>query len=163
MSIRDRRFSPRANAPGPGVKVMMDRIAELTQERTRMAREMEVLHRDVQSLRRDKTTLLTSLRNASKHKRDMAALSVQSQAEREETGKLVENISRALQAEIGSLEVELSKRPTETCVACTVGPRQIAYVPCGHFVLCATCANRWGSCCPVCKASASTTVKIFSS
>lgn len=162
-SARDRRFSPRTNDPGPGIKSMMDRIVDLTAEKTRMAREMELLHRDVQSLRRDKTSLLTSLRNASKDKRSMALQSAHSHAEREEAEKLTENISRALQAEINGLEAELSKRPTETCVACTERPRQMAYVPCGHFVLCATCAKRWGSCCPVCKAEATTSVRIFRS
>ena len=158
---RDRRFSPRANDPSPSVKVMMDRIVDLTQEKTRMANDLEAMRRDVMSLRRDKSSLLTNLRRSSRDRRGMAAVSATSQADKEQTGRLVEDISNALQAEIRDLENELSRRPAETCVACMERPREIAYIPCGHFVVCTACANKWESCCPVCKARATSTVKIF--
>ena len=161
-SDRERRFSPRANDPGPGIKIMMDRIVDLTQEKTRMATQMEAMRRDVMSLRHEKSSLLTTIKNASRDRR-VAASTSNSRSDANETVKLVESISSALQAEIDALEKELSGRPTATCVACMERPRQIAYIPCGHFVVCRTCADRWRSCCPVCKADASSTVSIYNS
>lgn len=139
---------------------MMDRIVDLTEEKTRMAKDMEAMRQDVMSLRREKSTLLTNLRSASRDCGKKAARSVHSRAE-DQTGRLVEDVSSALQAEIRDLENELSRRPKETCVACMERPRQIAYIPCGHFVVCMSCANKWESRCPVCKARATGTVKIF--
>ena len=142
--------------------MMMDRIVDLTQEKTRMADQMEAMRRDVISLRQEKSSLLTNLRNASRNRR-MAARTSSPRSDEKETAKVVETISNALQAEIDALEGELSKRPTVTCVACMERPRQIAYIPCGHFVVCRPCADKWKNCCPVCKADATSTVKIYNS
>ena len=88
--------------------MMMDRIVDLTQEKTRMADQMEAMRRDVISLRQEKSSLLTNLRNASRNRR-MAARTSSPRSDEKETAKVVETISNALQAEIDALEGELSK------------------------------------------------------
>lgn len=57
-----------------------------------------------------------------------------------------------------------------TCVVCLVAPRTHAYVPCGHFCVCFSCAKEQAkqrsnatshSSCPVCKQLSSRVMRIF--
>jgi hypothetical protein len=50
---------------------------------------------------------------------------------------------------------------TNDCVVCLDEPKTRAFVPCGHQCICDDCATKLNQC-PICKANATSTVKIYS-
>lgn len=48
-----------------------------------------------------------------------------------------------------------------TCVVCMTRPRTMAYLPCGHFVVCGKCANACASKCVMCNEVSAKMVQIF--
>lgn len=50
------------------------------------------------------------------------------------------------------------------CVVCTIRPREVAIIPCGHMCLCSTCAEdeRLDDSCPMCRTNISSTQRIYS-
>lgn len=70
----------------------------------------------------------------------------------------VENLQqtqvRVLQTEQTYLKADL------TCVLCRKKPREVTFLPCGHFALCAACSESLNTC-PVCNKQALAEVKTF--
>ncbi len=47
------------------------------------------------------------------------------------------------------------------CLVCYNKPRDTVYTPCGHFVSCATCANKMGPRCPMCRRVYASRIKVY--
>ena len=51
--------------------------------------------------------------------------------------------------------------PSEmSCSICVIGSRNIAYVPCGHVLSCAECADRFSKC-PYCRTPLTDKLKLY--
>jgi hypothetical protein len=50
----------------------------------------------------------------------------------------------------------------DSCVVCMCAKREVALVPCGHFILCFSCCHKLSTKkCPVCNAAFKEAIKIF--